>query len=115
MLPAPGQAVLVIETRGDDVISQEIVSALNHEPSRLCSSAERLFLAEFGGGCSVPVAAFATYAKGAIHISGLVAAPNGSQILRGTSTGVTPGESAKQLFDVLRDKGAMNIFGGAQG
>jgi hydroxymethylbilane synthase len=112
MLPAPGQAVLVIETRASDLAAQGFVSPLNHEPSRLCSSAERLFLAEFGGGCSVPVAAFGTYHNGAIHLSGLVASPSGSQVLRGTATGVTPQEAARLLFEELSTKGALEIFGG---
>jgi hydroxymethylbilane synthase len=112
MLPAPGQGVLVIETRASDSASESIVSILNHEPSRLCSAAERLFLAEFGGGCSVPVAAFGTFHNGAVHLSGLVASPDGSRILRGTSTGETPAEAAGFLFEELRSKGALEIFGG---
>src|SRR3569832_1031185 len=83
MLPAPGQAVLVIETRENDTAAKHVAAVLNDESTRLCATAERAFLGAFGGGCSVPVAAFATVHKGALHLSGLVASPDGSRVLRG--------------------------------
>lgn len=107
MLPAPGQAVLVIETRADDALAQETVTALNDESTRICVTAEREFLAHFGGGCSVPVAAFATVHKGALHLSGLVASPDGSRVLRGTATG---DDAAEILFQELSRQGALEIF-----
>lgn len=110
MLPAPGQAVLVVETRADDSFARGIVGVLNDETSRLCANAERLFLAEFGGGCSVPVAAFGTFDKGAVHLSGLVASPDGRRVLRGTATGATPDEAARMLFEQLRSEGALDLF-----
>ncbi len=112
MLPAPGQAVLVLETRVDDAMTRGLASGLDDESTRLCAIAERAFLAEFGGGCSVPVAAFGTRHKGAIHLSGLVAAPDGSKVLHGTSTGETPYEAAQALFDELKAEGALALFGG---
>jgi len=110
MLPAPGQAVLVLETRENDKAARGVAGSLNDEPSRLCATAERAFLAEFGGGCSVPVAAFGTVHHGAVHLSGLVAAPDGSQVLRGTATGETPEEAASLLFAELAGKGALELF-----
>lgn len=110
MLPAPGQAVLVIETRASDAFAIEKAGVLNDEPSQLCSATERLFLAEFGGGCSVPVASFGTYDHGALHLSGLVASPDGRRVLRGTSTGDTPTETARVLFEELRSQGALDLF-----
>ncbi|MFI5386740.1 MAG: hydroxymethylbilane synthase [Fimbriimonadales bacterium] len=110
MLPAPGQAVLVLETRAGDFNAIDAVGVLNNENARLCATAERAFLAEFGGGCSVPVAAFATIHKGAIHLSGLVASPNGSTVLRGTATGETPAAAARLLFDEVNAQGALGLF-----
>jgi hydroxymethylbilane synthase len=107
MLPSPGQAVLVLETRADESSPAEI---LNHEPTRLCAEAERFFLGSFGGGCSIPVAAFCTYDRGALHLSGLVASPDGSTVLRGTSTGESPNEVALSLFNELSASGAQGLF-----
>lgn len=110
MLPAPGQAVLVIETRENDQFARRVAGVLNSESARLCASAERRFLSNFGGGCSVPVAAFGTYDKGAIHLAGLVASPSGTEVLRGAATGETAEDAARLLFDELSEKGAMELF-----
>ncbi len=79
MLPAPGQAVLVLETRTGE---GEAVRFLHHAPTQAAADAEREFLHAFGGGCSVPVAALA--ADGALV--GLVASPDGRTVLRGEGT-----------------------------
>jgi hydroxymethylbilane synthase len=110
MLPAPGQAVLVLETRECDSAARNLAGVLNDESTRLCATAERAFLGAFGGGCSVPVAAFATVHKGAIHLTGLVASPDGKRVLRGTATGGEPIEVARELFEQLAGQGALELF-----
>lgn len=63
MLPAPAQGALALEIKTDRKDIQKIVGTLDHAPTRLCVEFERGFLAEIGGGCGAPVAAFAQ-AKG---------------------------------------------------
>lgn len=58
MLPAPGQGALGIQCRADSE-SLELLSTINHIPTHLAVTAERAFLAELGGGCAVPIAAYA--------------------------------------------------------
>jgi len=82
MLPAPGQGALAIEVRSDDYRTVRIISALNHPPSADAVSAERLFLQLMGGGCNVPVAAYARFNQGMIEIDGLVASPDGQRVIR---------------------------------
>jgi len=112
MLPAPGQAVLALETREDDQRSQSIVSQLHHEPSRLVASAERAFLKAFGGGCSVPVAAYAEITGNRLELEGLVAAPDGSQVIQGRNAGdPSQAESIGEALAVqLLAKGALELF-----
>jgi hydroxymethylbilane synthase len=86
MLPAPGQAVLVLETRADDDSSMECVRPLNHAATEICSREERAFLRTFGGGCSVPVAAFAQVASNRIELRGLIASPDGARVIRGSES-----------------------------
>ena len=99
MLPAPGQAVLVLETRDDDSAMIEALEPLHHAPTRWAADAERTFLHAFGGGCSVPVAALA--ADGVLK--GLVASPDGTQVLRGEGT------DGDLLAQELGTKGAFEI------
>ncbi len=82
MLPAPGQGSLAVEMRGDDPRTASVESALNHHPTSITVFAERSFLQRMGGGCNVPVAAYASLVNGRIRIEGLVASPDGQKIVR---------------------------------
>ncbi len=111
MLPAPGQAVLVLETRAGDA-DTSLVESLNHAETEACATAERIFLRAFGGGCSVPVAALATVDQGQMTLTGLVAAPDGSKMLRQAVTGDSTdgGSMARGLAKALGEQGANELF-----
>ncbi len=112
MLPAPGQAVLVLECREADTKSRALAACLEHRPTRLASNAERAFLKAFGGGCSVPVAALATASGESLELRGLVASPDGKRVIRGSKTG--PAEAPEQLGETLAaelgEQGAFDII-----
>jgi hydroxymethylbilane synthase len=78
MLPAPGQGALAVQCR-DDAASLALLEPVNHRDTRLAVTAERGFLAGLGGGCSVPVAAYAHLENGRLHLRGRVSAPDGRQ------------------------------------
>lgn len=106
MLPAPGQAVLVLETREGD---GEPVEFLNHPDTERCATSERAFLRTFGGGCSVPVAALATSFGGEITLKGLVASPDGQQVFRGEDRGSDPELLGRALAGFLGEQGAFDV------
>ena len=54
-VPAVGQGALGIECRGDDSEVLELLSRMEHRPTRICVEAERGFLAGLDGGCQVPI------------------------------------------------------------
>lgn len=81
MLPAPGQGALALETcRGHWV--ETLLAPLHHPPTASAVTAERAFLAHLGGGCTLPVAAFASQQEQTLRLQGLVSRPDGSQVLR---------------------------------
>jgi hydroxymethylbilane synthase len=90
MLPAPGQGALAIQCRADDEETLRLLSAIEQPATRQATSAERAFLSGLGGGCSLPVGAVAETLGGAITLRGIVASPDGKQILRLTATGDDP-------------------------
>ena len=102
MVPQVGQGALAVECRKGDP-SAEVVATIEHTPSRLCVDAERAFLAELGGGCDLPVGAYATIdASGNLTVLGLVAAIDGRQIVRRSASGHDPSEvGARLAADVL--------------
>jgi len=95
VLSAVGQGAVAIEAREADASTNRLISALNHEPTRLACHAERAFLKGLGGGCLVPIAALAKLEGRNLTLAGLVARPDGSEIVRATASG--PMEEAASI------------------
>jgi len=112
MLPAPGQGALAVEARDDDARLDDIAAALNHLPTFQAVTAERAFLQRMGGGCNVPVAAYARVAGGFVEMDGLVASPDGSRVLRSVLRGNsdTAVETAMHLADEILARGGRDIL-----
>lgn len=86
MLPAAGQGALAIEARAGDAATAALLAPLDDRPTRLAVLAERAFLAQIGGGCHVPVAAYAELAGDTLQLRGLIGARAG-QAVRGAHRG----------------------------
>jgi hydroxymethylbilane synthase len=84
LVPAVGQAALAVEVRAGDAHLRRVLRALDHPPTRRAVLAERAVLAALGGGCMVPVGAHATVAGdgAALRLVAVVAAPDGSRLIR---------------------------------
>jgi hydroxymethylbilane synthase len=101
MLPAPGQGALAIQCRATDETTVGLLSALDDESTRRAVTAERAFLSGLGGGCAVPVAAYAETKFidhiPAISLTGLVLSTDGKKSILVTADGI----DAKQLGNEL--------------
>ena len=75
--PAVGQGALAIETRSDSEACA-ICQQLDHEPTRVAVTAERAVLEALGGGCQVPIGAYAEVAGDTLHLRAAVVHPDGS-------------------------------------
>ena len=60
ILPAPGQGALGVQCRADDSGVMDLLGAIDDPETRLATYAERRFLQLLGGGCTAPVAAYAS-------------------------------------------------------
>ena len=109
MLPAPGQGALAIQCRADDQTTLRLLAALEDDSTRTCVTAERAFLSGLGGGCSVPVAAYATV-KHEISLIGLVASPDGKQVIRVSGKGNDPRQLGNELAQQAISQGASEIL-----
>ena len=87
LVPQVAQGALAVECRADDGRVLEALAALDHGPTRLAVTAERAYLAELGGGCDLPVGAYATVDGSVITLTGLIAALDGRICLRDTQSG----------------------------
>lgn len=86
-VPAAGQGALALETRCGDMATLELLMSVHDTETAAAVTAERAFLAALGGGCSVPAGALATIQGSRLHIIGLIAAPDGRQVLRAEREG----------------------------
>jgi hydroxymethylbilane synthase len=110
MCPSVGQGALAIETRADGGAAYELVRQLDHPDTRTAVTAERAMLEVLGGGCSVPVGGYAFLEKGVIHMRAIVAAPDGSRVVRAELSGVDPMRAGASLGRNLLEQGAEEIL-----
>ncbi|MDM8520071.1 hydroxymethylbilane synthase [Anaerolineales bacterium HSG6] len=82
MLPAPGQGALGIQGRADDPQVNAYLQALDDSATRNRVVAERAFLNSLGGGCSLPVGAWATLSDHRITLQGIVASADGKTVIK---------------------------------
>jgi hydroxymethylbilane synthase len=80
-LPAVGQGIIAIEARGDDERTLDLVLAVSHAATAAALTAERAFLAVLEGSCRTPIAGYATVAGGQLAFRGLIAKPDGSEVI----------------------------------
>ena len=59
MVPQVGQGALAVECRTDDAATRALLAAIDDAEVRRAVSAERAYLAELGGSCTLPVGAHA--------------------------------------------------------
>lgn len=109
MLPAPGQGALAIQCRADDQVTLSLLAVLEDDPTRKAVTAERAFLSGLGGGCSIPVAAYATV-NHETNLTGLVASPDGKQIIKVSGQGVDPLHVGNELAQQAIAQGANEIL-----
>ncbi len=117
VLPAPGQGALALEVRRGDDLADELAYSLNHRETQARVTAERAFLAKLEAGCLAPVGALAYLEGDELRLEGVVAAPDGSELIRGEIAG--PVEEARELgeelaLDILEQGGA-DILKGVKG
>ena len=112
--PDAGQGALAVEARSSDEQTLEMLSKVHHTISGITVLAERAFLAAIGGGCTVPVAAYAQLEDGNIHISTMAALPDGAQVYRSEtdSDARDPEAAGRQAAQALIEAGARSILDG---
>lgn len=112
MLPAPGQGALGIQCRAGDERVLKILNKIAHENTTLSVKAERSFLLALGGGCSIPVGAYARVNQESIIMDGLVAAIDGSRLITVSGQGKTPETLGNQLAEEALSHGAGEVLNG---
>jgi hydroxymethylbilane synthase len=115
MLPQVAQGALAIECRLDDAAHLELLGSLNDRAARQAVDAERQFLATVGGACDLPVGGYATSTEdGELHLEGLLAAPDGSALVRCGANGrpEMAAELGREVAEMVLGRGGNELLAG---
>jgi hydroxymethylbilane synthase len=111
MVPAPGQGCLAVQARADDEATIRALSALDHRPSRDALEAERGVMARLGGGCALPLGAFAERTGAGMRMVAIALTPDGERFARAEVEAPTAAELAAIAALDLSAGGADEILG----
>ena len=111
MCPAVGQGALAIETISESA-GAAACAALDHRETRLAVQAERAVLGALGGGCKVPIGAYARMEQGSLQIMAVVISPDGASLIRDSEAGAATDAEAlgRNLAAKLLERGADEIL-----
>jgi hydroxymethylbilane synthase len=103
LLPAPGQAVIGIECRTDDTMTQSVLSSVSNAITYDCVMAERAFTRALGATCASPVAAFCVLEDGDLRMRAQLFSEDGTEMVEDRAVFdcgdvATPAELAERLL-----------------
>lgn len=110
MCPAVGQGALAIETRREDHQTRSLLAFLNDAETRTAIECERAVLGSMGGGCQVPIGAYAESRNGQLHLRAIVGNPDGSLILREQADGTDGEKLGREVAQTLLKRGGDKIL-----
>ena len=111
-LPAVGQGALGIECMANRPDLKTLLAPLHHADTAACVMAERALSRALAGSCQVPLGGFAEVKGNTLHLRGLVASPDGKQMVRAEQLGTTadPEALGNAVAEALRAQGADEIL-----
>jgi hydroxymethylbilane synthase len=110
MCPAAGQGALGIEIRAGDKDMHDALAFLDDPAARSTTTCERALLNSLGGGCQVPIGAFAEMDGSTLKLQAVVASPDGSRLLREAARGDSPEQLGAEVGSTLLKRGAQEIL-----
>jgi hydroxymethylbilane synthase len=110
MCPAVGQGALAIEIRRDDAQTRTLLAFLNDADTRVAIECERALLGSMGGGCQVPIGAYAEKREGRVHLRAMVGRPDGSLVLREQAEGDNAEKLGREVAQTLLGRGGDKIL-----
>ena len=103
MVPAVGQGALAVQAATDRPDILALLSRIEDGPTRRRVTAERTFLAAFGGGCNVAAGCYARIEEGGLlHVRAVAQLADGAPLRRAAARGREPAALGAQIAAVLK-------------
>ena len=114
-VPAPGQGIIAIEIRDEDSRARELVMKIHDSTTGAVLEAERAVVTRLGGGCQMPIGAYARVEGEAVTLAAIVIALDGSREVRASAIGsvADPSTLGVQVAEALLARGADTILADA--
>ena len=78
-VPAPGQGIIAVEIRGDAETTRDIVKTIDDPVAAAVLTAERAVVARLGGGCQMPIGAYAIASDEGLVLIAIVVSVDGAR------------------------------------
>ena len=111
-VPDVGQGIIAVQVRSEDIATFSLLNEIQHQSTQIALIAERAFLNALGGGCKVPVAAYASIDGDAVNLISVASDHEGSRLYKVQSTDSIsdPVEAGLNIARKLLDSGAGAIL-----
>jgi porphobilinogen deaminase len=86
-VPAPGQGIIAVELRDNDRQTAGVVTTINDSDAAAALTAERAVVTRLGGGCQMPIGAYAAPSDGSLALTAIVISVDGSKTARADAQG----------------------------
>ena len=115
-VPAPGQGIIAVEVRAGDDRVLAALAAIGDAPAAAALTAERAVVTHLGGGCQMPIGAYAAVADGELAMTAIVVSVDGAQAARAEARGPVAAAHAIgiQAAEQLLARGAGAILADVQ-
>ena len=111
-VPDVGQGIIAVQVRSEDIATFSLLNEIQHQSTQIALIAERAFLNALGGGCKVPVAAYASIEGDAVNLISVASDHEGTRLYKVQSTDSIsdPVEAGLNIARKLLDSGAGAIL-----
>jgi hydroxymethylbilane synthase len=115
-VPAPGQGIIAVEVRTGDQTVMATVAAINDADAAAALTAERAVVVRLGGGCQMPIGAYAAFDGEELAITAIVVSVDGAQAARSEARGSAADahEIGIAAAEQLLERGAADILADVQ-
>lgn len=116
-LPAPGQGIIAVEIRRDDAAARAFLEPINDPAAAAALAAERMVVLRLGGGCQMPIGAYATVSKNELSVGAMVISLDGARTVRAEASGAVTEPEAVGTRAAMRllAQGAAEILAEVEG
>ena len=109
MIPAPGQGALAVQSRAEGE-ARETVNRIDDPASHAAFDAERELVSRLGGGCALPLGAYARPRLSGLQLHAVVFRPDGSNFLQSSVSGTDAEDVAARAATHLLEQGARDVL-----